>query len=109
MIEATILKDEEGIYGFEILGHAESVPDGQNDLVCCAVSVLTENTVNAIERLTEDVPVRVVVSEEEGRLAFELPKQCSESSRLLLKAMFLGLEDVAEQYEKHLTLRSKEE
>ncbi len=109
MIEATILRDEGRIYGFEILGHAESVPDGQNDLVCCAVSVLTENTVNAIGRLTEDTPVREEVNEEEGFLGFELPKECSESSRLLLKAMVLGLEDIAKQYEKHLTIRLKEE
>ena len=109
MIEATILRDEGRIYGFRILGHAESVPEGQNDLVCCAVSVLAENTVNAIERLTEDCPLVEEMDEEEGFLQFELPKQCSEKSRLLLDAMALGLEDIAEQSEKHLTIRSKEE
>ena len=39
MIEATFLRDEGKIYGFRILGHAESAPAGENDLVCCAVSV----------------------------------------------------------------------
>jgi len=109
MIEATILRDEGKIYGFRILGHAESVPEGEYDLVCCAVSVLSENTVNAIGRLTKDRPVREEVNEEEGLLWFELPKDCSRSSRLLLNAMALGLEDIAKQYEKHLTIRLKEE
>lgn len=109
MIEATILRDEGKIYGFRIRGHAESVPEGQNDLICCAVSVLAENTVNAIERLTEDRPLREETDEEEGLLQFELPKHCSTESRLLLNAMVLGLEDIAEQSEKHLTIRYEEE
>ena len=71
--------------------------------------MLAENTANAIERLTEDRPVREEICEEEGLLIFELAKQCSDSSMLLLEAMHLGLQDIEKQYEKHLTIRYKEE
>ena len=107
MIEATILRDEGKIFGFRIRGHADSAPGGEYDLVCCAVSVLTENTVNSIEALTADQPVRLEVRE--GFLSFELPKDSSEESRLLLDSMLLGLQNIEEQYGKHLTIRFEEE
>ena len=107
MIEATILRDEGKIFGFRIRGHAECVTGGEYDLVCCAVSILTENTVNSIETLTTDRPLREEV--QEGFLDFELSKECTEASRLLMDAMLLGLKSIETQYGKHLTIRFEEE
>ena len=109
MIEVTIFRNNGRLYGFEVLGHADYAPEGQEDILCAAVSVLTENTVNSIERLTGDAPVREEVREEDGYLYFELPKDCSENAQLLMESMVYGLIDIQMHYEKHLTIRSKEE
>ena len=54
MIKITIYRKPEGLFkGFQVIGHADSVEEGA-DLVCCAVSVLTINLVNSLEKLTED-------------------------------------------------------
>ena len=109
MIEVTLFRNNGRLYGFEVQGHADYAPEGQEDILCAAVSVLTENTVNSIERLTEDRPVREEVREEDGYLYFELPKDCSENAQLLMESMVYGLTDIRMRYEKHLTIRLKEE
>ena len=54
MISVTVYKDKNNHYtGFRCDGHAEYAEPGE-DIVCSAVSVLTLNTCNAIEALTED-------------------------------------------------------
>ena len=56
MINVTIYQKENKICAFEISGHAGYAPAGE-DIVCAAVTVLSFNTVNAIEAFT-DVPFR---------------------------------------------------
>ena len=54
MIRVTIYKNEKHeCVGFKALGHAGYSENGQ-DVVCAAVSVLTINTVNAIEIFTQN-------------------------------------------------------
>ena len=109
MIEVTIFGNNGRFYGYEVRGHADYAPEGQEDILCAAVSMLAINTANSIERLTEDRPVREEAREEDGYLCFELPKDCSEDTQLLMKSMVYGLEDLEVRYEKHLTIRYKEE
>ena len=44
------------VRGFEASGHAGSAQSRRNDLVCCAVSVLTQTCVNALEAVAGIVP-----------------------------------------------------
>ena len=54
MIRVTIYKNEKHqCVGFKAHGHAGFSEEGQ-DIVCAAVSVLTINTLNAIEKFADD-------------------------------------------------------
>ena len=54
MTDITIWKTPEGKYrGFECNGHADFAAYGK-DVVCAALSVLTINTINSIDQLTDD-------------------------------------------------------
>ena len=52
MIQVEIIRDASKAYvGFSIKGHAGYAEHGQ-DIICAAVSVLAQNTVNSIEQFT---------------------------------------------------------
>jgi uncharacterized protein YsxB (DUF464 family) len=107
-MEVKIYKDSEGtVYGFQVSGHSELSPEG-NDVLCSAVSALTITTVNAIETVTKD-PVDVeAVNEEEGFLHFRL-KSVSKESKLLLDSLVLGLQDIERSYDRYISVRFEEE
>ena len=68
MIKVTIYQNSEGeITGVSIQGHAGYADNG-SDIVCAAVSVLAQNTVNSIEQFTED-RFSVDVDEKEGGIS----------------------------------------
>ena len=77
--------------------------------VCAAASVLIINTVNAIDRYTSD-ETSLVSDDEEGVIEFELPNSPSERAALLLDAMILGLESIAddENYEQYIDITFEE-
>ena len=55
MINVKILKSDKRRYaGFTVSGHAGYAREGE-DIVCSAVSVLVINTVNALDKFTDDV------------------------------------------------------
>ena len=81
MITVTICQSSEGeITGFSIQGHAGYAERG-SDIVCAAVSVLAQNTVNSIEQFTQD--------------SFS-------ASKLLLDSLILGLQGIEEEYMDYL-------
>ncbi len=97
MIEITIQKNEKGICnGFLVKGHAGYDEYGK-DIVCAAVSVMVINTINSIERFTEDHFV-VESEEESGTIEFKMVSDISKESRLLLDSLLLGLEGIEAEY-----------
>ena len=71
MITVTICQSSEGeITGFSIQGHAGYAERG-SDIVCAAVSVLAQNTVNSIEQFTQD-SFSADVDEENGGLYLKM-------------------------------------
>lgn len=94
--------------GFRTKGHAGMSEAGQ-DIVCAAASVLIINTVNAIDRYTSD-ETSLISDDEEGVIEFELPNSPSERAALLLDAMILGLESIAddENYEQYIDITFEE-
>lgn len=79
--------------GFCIKGHAEYADKGQ-DIICSAVSTLAINTINSIEKLTND---KFRLNNKNGMLDLKVTA-LSDSSELLLKSMRLGVIGIAEEY-----------
>lgn len=108
MLQVTVYRDSgQKVYGFQVSGHSGYARQGK-DIVCSAVSVLTQNTVNSIEKFTEDEVKNFAVNEKEGFLHYEL-KTVSKESGLLLDSMVLGIESIAESYGKYVQIRFEEE
>lgn len=107
MIEVIIYHKKNELCGYRISGHAGFAKAGE-DIVCSAVSILTINTVNAIEQLTS-TPFSCKADEKKGGyLEVMFPKEIDHDATLLLKAMVLGLEDLAKEYKKYIRLYDKE-
>ena len=96
MTAVTIYKRSGQYTGFSIEGHAGYGEEGE-DIVCAAVSVLSLNTLNAIEAFTED---QFSGEEKDGFLSCSFPEALSEKAVLLLDSMVLGLTDIERSYGK---------
>ena len=95
MITAVIYKNsEEDILGFRISGHAGYDRYGR-DIICAAVSALSINTINSIEKFTTD---RFAVEQSDGDLKFKLVTDKAPETQLLLKSFILGLESIRDTY-----------
>ena len=109
MITVKAFVDQDGGYrGFKVTGHAGYGEEGE-DIVCAAVSALTQNTVNAIETFTED-PISCTV--DEGYLEFSFLETAGPESKLLMNALMLGLEGIEESCgagERFLRILTEEE
>lgn len=104
MIKAILYISGEEISGFDVGGHAEYAPYGE-DIVCAAVSLLTIATVNSLEAQLGDIRAQVA---EEGRVTCFLPEKL-EGERLLiaqsiLKTLEMGLTNVAQAYPDYIRL-----
>jgi hypothetical protein len=104
----TIYTDQKQAYtGFRCAGHSGFAEAG-SDIVCAGISTLVINTINAIEVLT-DTSIRADADQEEGVIDVAFPEGCGESAKLLVDAMFLGLQGIQKNYgKKFLTLEFKE-
>ena len=101
MIAIKIYKTAAGeIYGFSADSHGSGI-------VCAAVSILIQNTVNSIERFTED-KFECDYIESGGHLEFNHPliRSGGESrdASLLLNSMALGLHGVRDRYKKEIVI-----
>jgi len=108
MIRITVFKDSfDTVHGFQISGHAGFAEAGE-DIVCSAISILAENTINAIETFTHDPVEHEAVNEEEGFLSFRL-KEVSKESKLLFDTMCLGFDSIQSSYGQFVEIRFKED
>ena len=108
MTKVTIYKNVKNeCVGFKALGHAGYAEEGE-DIVCAAISILTINTMNAIETFT-DADVFLNTDEELGLIEYKIDKPTKETS-LLLDTMVLGLKTMAddENYAEYIDLLFEE-
>lgn len=88
----------------EIKGHALFAPCG-SDIVCAAVSMLTQTIAFALEDLAG---LKSPVKMEEGYLLLALPaemeKTQQEKSYLLLETLLLGLRETAKAYPGYISI-----
>ena len=109
MIHAVVFKDHKKcVRGFHIIGHAGYGQAGE-DVVCAAVSMLSINTVNAIEHLTED-RFSMTADDEKGDILYSIEGIPSKEASLLLEALVLGLKGMAddENYAEYIDLTFQE-
>lgn len=89
-------------------GHAGFAHRGK-DIVCAAVSVLVINTLNSIEKFTDD-DFSCDAAVDGGYIVASFGADMSDSTRLLLDSMCLGLESIQKDYgSKYLRLQYNEE
>ena len=108
MITITVKKRNHDYVDFRSKGHAGYAEAGQ-DIVCAAVSVLVINTINSIDKFTED-KTSLVSDEESGYIDYKIEGRLGKEAALLLKAMVLGLREMAsdESYEEYIDLTFEE-
>jgi len=100
---------KDGYYtGFTVSGHAMFNQKGK-DIVCAAISVLTINTINALDEINHE-SMDVDMDENKGLLKMVLLSHKEESSQTLMKTLVLGLESIQKEYgRKYCKVDYKEE
>lgn len=105
MIKIIVYKELEDYVGLKLTGHA-GYADAGYDIVCSAISVLTINLVNSIEKFTDD---EYITDTDDGYLDFKFTATVSEASKLLFDSCILGLQAVKEQYgNKYINIKFQE-
>lgn len=105
MIDVLIYQTPDGDYtGFQMKGHAEYADYGK-DIVCAAVSALVINTINSVAEFTEDIFENTVDSDRDLVSFAVTSRPVSESSKLLLQSLVLGLSGIESEYgKKHIKI-----
>ena len=105
MITITVKKRNGNYLEFVSKGHAGYAEEGQ-DIVCAAVSALIINTVNSLEKFTDD---KFDVQEKDGYVSFHFTAPVTERGTLLMDSLILGLTEIEHSYNnRYLTVKVKE-
>ena len=105
MITIKVRKKNGAYEEFISKGHAGYAEAGQ-DIVCAAVSALIINTVNSLEKFTDD---KFDVQEKDGFVSIHFRNNLSERAMLLMDSLLLGLTEIAGSYNnRYLTVKVKE-
>lgn len=109
MINTSIYILEDRILGYEIKGHSNYGKYGE-DIVCAAVSILAQNTVNSILEISklreEDYKLEI---DNDGFLKFILNESLLESEEYntieaLLRSLEIGIKSISENYPKNVKI-----
>lgn len=110
MIKVTLYSKNNEVWRIKFKGHAGFAAHGE-DIVCASVSLLVFNTINSIEKFTDEPIKELAVNEDKGILDIEFPRrktgEYGEESGLLLKSMIFGLMTIEEMYgEKYIQINN---
>ena len=101
MIEVRIFLSENRVKGLEVSGHSGLSEPG-TDILCAAVSVLTENLGEAVTTLLKKKPE---IKKSKGFYGLYLNDNDTDTStELLFLSAILGLRNLSEQYPERLLL-----
>ena len=103
MIDIVVYVKDTEYTGLKVSGHANFGEEGK-DIVCAAVSVLTINLANSVERFCDD---DFTVDSDEGFFHFTLSDR-SEKSGVLLDSCILGLMDIGEECSDYININLQE-
>lgn len=101
MIKALFTKDANGYNGFSIKGHA-MYDDFGKDIVCASVTSAVQLTANAI---TEVIGIKAVISVLENEIKLELPQDSPKQAYDFIKALFIHIGILSEDYEGTIELK----
>jgi uncharacterized protein YsxB (DUF464 family) len=108
MTKITVFRNQnQQIMGFSCIGHAGFAYRGR-DVVCAGISILVQNTINAIEAYTEE-GFSCEADQKTGDIRFRFKNPPEHDAELLINAMILGLEGIQSSYgKKFLKLQFEE-
>mgnify|MGYP003619599597 FL=1 len=102
MIRIVIERNSTGqICGFTASGHADCGPKGK-DIVCAAVSVLTDSAFLGLDR---HLRRELSWSADSGDIAVHLKQEPDELTEAILATMFLGLSEIQRIYPEKIRIR----
>ncbi|MCR5715924.1 MAG: ribosomal-processing cysteine protease Prp [Lachnospiraceae bacterium] len=84
--------------GFTFQGHAGYAESG-NDIVCAALSMLSINTINALDSILH-TKMDVTSDEAEGLIDVSFAHPLTEKEQLLVDTLVLGCQETEKQYGK---------
>ena len=110
MINITIIKSNNKILTIEATGHSGYAESGK-DIVCSAVSTLTQALINGLIEVVKITP-NYVIDEEIPHLSVTLPKDIdgekSKYAQVLMSSTYLALKQVADSYKKFIKIKEKQ-
>ncbi len=110
MTTVTVFRGPDGtLSGFDCRGHANYADAGE-DIVCAAVSALTQGTLNGLINVLE-APVAYEIDEKDGVLTAALgdvPESKRAGAQLLLKTLVSALQMIEADYARHIRVIFKE-
>ncbi len=109
MIEVIFVIRNNNIISIESNGHAEYSEHG-NDIVCAAVSILLQNSINSIEKFVGYEPNVII---RDGYLKAEFNQEIDNESikyqNILLQSALLGLIGIQDEYKNYIKVIKREE
>ena len=106
MTTVQVRRDENGVCGLKVKGHAGYAEEG-SDIVCAAASILITTCVNALETVAGIIP-EVQENERTALISVLLPKgltpEQDHDSRIVLKTTLQGFTDIAAEYPRYLQI-----
>ncbi|MCD5415041.1 MAG: ribosomal-processing cysteine protease Prp [Clostridiales bacterium] len=109
MIKVIIYRNKnKEIFKYIITGHANAAKHGE-DIVCAAVSVLSQTTVLGLHGVAK---IAIDYEINDGKLTCNLPKYLTKQERiatnLLLETMYIGFKSLLENYSEYMKIHDKE-
>ncbi|TDM15661.1 ribosomal-processing cysteine protease Prp [Macrococcus bovicus] len=106
MIHVTIAVNDDGrVTDFEMTGHADSAPHGQ-DLVCAGASAVVFGSMNAVLGLTDERP-DIDYAHDGGFFKARVVDLNNNEAQLILQAMIVSLETIEAEYGQFIQLNYK--
>ena len=106
MTTVQVRRDESGVCGLRVSGHAGYARSGR-DIVCAAASVLITTCANSLESVANVTPV-LDMQEEPAVIDVSLPRglsaQRDHDARIVLQTTLQGFTDIAAQYPRYLQI-----
>jgi len=106
MTTVQVWRDENGVTGLKVKGHAGYAEEG-SDIVCAAASILITTCANALETVVGIKPLEVA-NERNPSIMVALPKGLSpekdHDARIVLHTALQGFTDIAAEYPRYLQI-----
>ena len=106
MTKIAFIHSEGVLVGFDAHGHT-GYADAGEDIVCAAVSALTQATVIGMQEVLS-LPVRIERDDRAGRLMAVVAPEHAQSARVLLETLRLSLSSICAQYPGYVRLTTRE-